>query len=257
MEQQSHPQNYSESPVPMTNPGKQGTSLGQKIVKFAPIVLILILGGLSAVLGYEYYNLKQDYDPQATEFQEIIDETKALIKIADDEEVRVAKITNIEELKTQNEQFYKNASNDQYLVVLPETQRVLIYDNIEKKIVNFSSYNITVDLIPEDEIAETEKPLDIEIRTQSDVEDGVVDEIISQLTALSANYNVSTTSTTNNEYVGLTLILLNRETKPGMSQNITAHVGTNAIAEIMPEGEPDSQADVVLFIGSDVKKVTE
>ena len=70
---------------------------------------------------------------------------------------------------------------------------------------------------------------------------------------MSTNYKVLAVNKTTNSYEGIKLILLKQAAKPKMSQNIIAHVGTNEIAEIMPENEANSSADVVIFIGADVK----
>ena len=233
--------------------GKKFKINKEKLIKFLPYIVLIALAAMTAFLGYSYYDLKKGYDPQTAEFKEITENIKTLINISEDEEVRVAKITDLEKLKEQNEQFYKDAKNGQYLVVLPESQRVLIYDTESKKIVNFSSYNIQVELIPEDQIEATEKPLTIEIRVDGQAEAGIGEGIKSGLEKLSTNYKVLAVNKTTNSYEGIKLILLKQAAKPKMSQNIIAHVGTNEIAEIMPENEANSSADVVIFIGADGK----
>ena len=167
---------YNSQPqsVPTTPNSKPRRNFKGTILKVVPIIFVLALAGVAGFLGYKYYDLKQGYDPQTAEFKVVTEEVKALINISDDEEVRVAKITNIEELKGQNAAFYKNAKNGQYLIVMPESQRVLVYDQETGKIVNFSSYNITVDLIDEAKISDSEKPLTIEVRAEQGTDDAVV-----------------------------------------------------------------------------------
>lgn len=226
-----------------------------RVLKFFPYIMITALTIAAVFLGINYYQLREDYNAESEEYDEITDAVKTFINIDDEEEVRVAKITDVEQLREQNPQFYNEAKNGQYLVVLPETQRVLIYDKETGKIVNFSSYNIEVDVIPESQISDSEKPLTIEIRVSKDSIQGVGAEVESQLEELSSNYQIIKQSTTLNSYRGITLVLLKNASKPSMSQNITAHVGTTSISEKLPDGEEGSTADVVIIIGSDVQTI--
>jgi hypothetical protein len=223
------------------------------LIKILPILLIVLLAVGTIFLGYSYFNLKKGYDPQTAEFKEVATSVKSLINVSDSEELRVAKITEIDKLKAENAQFYKDAKNGQYLVVLATSQRVLIYDKGKNKIVNFSTYNIQAELLDETKIAQSEKPLNIEIRTSKGAESGIEKVIANQIKALSVNYSVVKYSATEKEYSGLGVVLLNSTNKPNMSQNFVVHVGTDSISEKLPDGEVGSNADVVLFIGKDVK----
>lgn len=246
------------------NNSNNQSSIGSKMSKkelrsLTPIiVLISILAVAVGVLGFLYWDSKQEnqelksqqnVDATSKEYQEVVDAVKSLVEIPEDERLNVAKVDNPETLKEQNAEFYKNVEVGQYLVVMPKTQRVLIYDKAKNKVVNFSSYTIKVELIPENEIDASEKPLTIEIRYTSDVTQETLTQVQNALKEASANYSIISTSKTTATTEGLTVVLLNREKKPKMSQNIIAHSGTNSITDKLPEGEASSTADVVLILG--------
>jgi len=233
---------------------KTPASLSSVLMKgFLLVAFLAVL-----VLGFLYFKTAQENEelrnslPDNTsveEYNEIVTNIKSLVEIGPDEKINVARIDNPEVLQTQNAKFYAEVKAGQYLVVLPNSQRVLIYDKDLNKIVNFSSYTIKVEIIPEEEIPDSEKPLTIEIRYTADVTAETLDQVKTALQEASNNYIIEVLTQTTNSYEGLTIVLLNREAKPMMSQNIIAHSGTNSIAETLPEGEEASTADVVLILG--------
>ncbi len=224
------------------------------------LALVFLLVVAVGVLGFLYLDSKkevdelksqQQVDNTSEEYNEIVEELKSLIVVGEDERLNIARVDKPDVLKEQDPKFYADVQIGQYLVVLPKSQRVLIYDKENKKIVNFSSYTIKVDLIPEDQIPESEKPLTIEIRSVSDVTEETVTQVQGALTNASPSYSITGTSKTNGEgYEGITLVLLNRDAKPKLSQNIVAHTGTNNILDQLPEGEAGSEADVVIILGN-------
>lgn len=225
------------------------------LVKFGVrnFILVLLIAALtitSAVLYLMYRDLKNETDPDQKAFNTVITNVKELVNIEGDEKINVARIDNIETLRTQNTNFYKNAENGQYLVVLPKSQRVVIYDMETDRIVNFSTYSIKVDVIPEDQIDASEKPLTIELRYAPNVTEQSVENVKKALETASQNYEVMATTQTDSNLTGLTVVLLNREEKPKMSQNLIAHSGTNSITENLPEGEAPSDADAVILLGT-------
>ncbi len=217
------------------------------------IVLVLLIVGLTIttiLLYLMYTNLKDETDPNQKDFNTVTTNVKKLINIEEDEKINVARIDNVDTLRQENANFYKNAANGQYLVVLPKSQRVIIYDKATNRIVNFSTYSIKVDVIPEDQIDTAEKPLTVEIRYAMNVTEQTVENVKNALESASQNYEVIATTQTDNDLEGLTVTLLNRQEKPKMSQNLIAHSGTNSITENLPDGEAPSDADAVILLGS-------
>ncbi len=222
------------------------------------IVLALIM--VCSILGFLYYDSKQENEElkgsvagqSSKEYQEILTAVKSLVNVADNERVNIAKIDNSEDLKKENPVFYKDVVNGHYLIVFPETQRVMIYDKENTKIINFSSYTIQVELIPEEEIDASEKPLNIELRYSSSVSLETVNQVKDLLTKASSNYNFINANPTTQTYEGITVVLLNKKAKPKMSQNIVAHAGTTNVIEELPSGEAGAAegTDVVIILGN-------
>lgn len=187
----------------------------------------------------------------SAEYNEMVSKIRKLVAIPEDEKVNIARIDNADTLKQQNPDFYKDVKQGHYLVVMPSSQRVLIYDKEQNRIVNFSSYSIKVEIVPEKDIDPAEKPLTIEIRATSFADQAKVAQLTDALKKTSPNYKVTVVknSDKNPDFKGIQVVLLNRQRKPKMSQNIIAHVGSNNIIEKLPEGESSSNADVVLIVG--------
>lgn len=234
-------------------------SKGSNTTLIPLLALVFLLVVAVGVLGFLYLDSKkevdelksqQQVDQTSEEYNQIVEELKSLIVVGEDERLNIARVDKPEVLKDQDPKFYADVLLGHYLVVLPKSQRVLIYDKDNKKIVNFSSYTIKVDLIPDDQIPASEIPLSIEIRSVEGVSAETVAQVEEALKNASANYSITSTGqATNQDYEGITLVLLNREAKPKLSQNIVAHTGTNNILDQLPEGESSSQADVVLILG--------
>ncbi|MDQ6985397.1 MAG: hypothetical protein Q9M91_05640 [Candidatus Dojkabacteria bacterium] len=252
-----------------TSPSKNSSNKIKNISLGASALLLAVIAG---VLGYLYVDATNEQKDTEEKLQQletqlkaaggtsdgqaqvIVDSLKSVIEIGEDEQVNLQPITdsNIEELRAQDPAFYEKAQAGQYLVVLPTSQRVVLYDFNKTKVVNFSSYTIRVELIPEEEIPAEEKPLNIEIRYSSAVTEEAIGQLTDALVQLSPNYNVvSTAKLASDDYNGFSLVLLSQEDKPGMSQNIVAHVGTNRISSDMPEGEAPATAgtDAVIIVG--------
>jgi hypothetical protein len=116
-------------------------------------------------------------------------------------------------------------------------------------IINFSSYVIQVSPVAEDKIPSTEKPFNVEVRFISGTTQETKDKVASLLQKSSPTYKITYKEASLNDYTGYTVILLNRTTKPNMSQNIVAHTGINNTLEKLPDGETASSADAIIIIG--------
>ncbi|WKZ29721.1 MAG: hypothetical protein QY314_02830 [Candidatus Dojkabacteria bacterium] len=264
MQNQSIPNQMPLQQQPMTTASVTGKPNAASVNKpnMTMIVAGILFAGLAtgfAGMSYMYLQERAKTAGQESvlgtkeqrEYTEIMSEIRGLVNLPEDEKINIARIDNPDTLKQQNPEFYMNAQVGHYLAVMPSSQRVLIYDRSAKKIVNFSSYSIRVELIPEKEIPETEKPLKIEIRATSFADAEKVKTLESALKSASKFYDVTQVknSDVNKEFKGMQVVLLNRNAKPKLSQNIVAHIGSNNVVEKMPEGETPSTADVVVIVG--------
>jgi len=107
-----------------------------KLKKYKSSVFILILSLAVIIFGYLYFSEKINTEVSNEEAEEIINEVKKIVVLPEDEVPVVATITDIENLKAVNPSFYKNAQNNDRLLILSD--RIIIYNPKEKKIVNFA-----------------------------------------------------------------------------------------------------------------------
>jgi len=237
--------NYTEAPIQKKN--KQLFSKSFLLL----VTLILLLATGVGFLGYKYYTLEKEYKSTSEKkFEEVSNSVKKLMNIDESEEMRVAEINNIDELKAQDEKFYKEARNGHFLIVLAESQRVLIYDKELNRIVNFSNYTIAVDPIPEDKIPESEKPLNIEIRAEESITDAQIIEVEEAINNLGANYEVIGSTRTTIDYTEGNIFVLNQQNKPNLSQNIIAYLKASGAKTQLPDGEKSTNADVVILLAT-------
>jgi hypothetical protein len=185
----------------------------------------------------------------SSQYQEILDLVGKIVKLPTDDKVSVAYIDNVDLLKKQNAEFYKDIEVGQYLIIFPKASKVIIYDKTKDMIINFSSYVIQVSPVAEDKIPSTEKPFNVEIRYIKGTTQETKDKITSLLQKSSSSYKISFKEADLDNYTGYTVVLLNRTSKPNMSQNIVAHTGINNTLEKLSEDESPSTADALIIIG--------
>lgn len=245
---------------PISNNSNSQNSLRPLLIGF----VVLVIVGVAIGLGYLYVQTKQENDKlrqdvngvttTETETSQIRQMVKELITVSSTEALNIAPIEtqeNLAQLKQQNPDFYKDAIVGQYLVVMPDSKRVLIFDKDLDKIINFSSYTVSLPTISESEIPDSEKPLSIEIRYTDDIDSATLNGVVQALQKASSSYDIiSTESASNNSFTGITVVLLNKAAKPNMSQNIVSSAGSQSkVLEQMPDGEATSSADVVIILG--------
>lgn len=222
------------------------------------IILVVLVVALIGAAGYLYYlkdkevrDLRSGGSTTSAEYIAIIDKLKLLVTIPTDETPQVAIIDDPDKLRETDSKFYANAEVGQYLIILPKSQKAIIYDKDTNKIINFSLYSIKYELIPDAEIPPAEIPLTIEIRYVDGVTQTTLDTVVANLTKASTNYSVQTpVKATLGDYTGLNVYLLNQAKKPRLSQNIMAHTGTSQVLTSLPAGEAASTADVVIILGA-------
>lgn len=183
-------------------------------------------------------------------FTEVEASIKTLIEIDEDEQVNIALVEATADLKRENPEFYTDLEVGHFVIVLPDSQRVLIFDRDSNQIINFSNYTLQVPLIPESSIPDSQKPLSIEIRYAKSSGDLDRQTFEDSLKSTSPSYDIIATTETSIDYHGITIVLLNQEEKGLISNNFIAHVGTNQVTTQIPEGELTTGADVLLLVGS-------
>lgn len=108
------------------------------------IVIGIVIGVLLiavGVLGWKYYQVSKDNSDDSKEISaKIIQKVAALYMIPTNEEPTVARIQD--KNKLENQDFFKNASNGDYLLVYQKNKVALVYREQNNKLVNVGPVNI-------------------------------------------------------------------------------------------------------------------
>lgn len=237
---------------------QENSSAGKISKDFLLIFIISVLLISLIALGYAYISLAgiRETTPnnQSGDIEtEVVQSLDSLLVIDESEDISVVRIENPDALREQSELFYRNAEVGQYLVVLENTQKILIYDREDNIIVNFSTFNINPDLIPDEDIPSSEKPLRVEIRYSKEVTDSQLEYLQEDISRMSDHYEITKISETDLEYIGYNLVILDKDAKPNLTSNFKNQLfsspGRKEELNILPDGESDSDADVILIVG--------
>ena len=121
------------------------------------ILSVLLIGGGSGYLVFTRLSeedvLGQVDDPeyiediQQKQVEEILTELESILLINQEEEPTIATIMDVDELKTQNEEFYANAKEGDLLVIYSD--RAIIFRRAENRVINVAPVFIETDEITE------------------------------------------------------------------------------------------------------------
>jgi flagellar basal body-associated protein FliL len=218
------------------------------------VVLLAALGGL----GFLYMKEKNKEDSPtqeaSEEAQQILEDVGKLILLPEDEEPTIATIKDIEALKAENAEFYKNAQNGDKILIY--TQRAIIYDSDENRIINVAPIirQPTPEAVEPDTESTTtdeETPLTIELRNGSTT-GGVTNTYEEQINNnLGEDYSVTEkgNATMGGVYTGVVIYDLTGGAKSTLVQALADELGAIVETEF-PSGERDGSADVVVIIGN-------
>ncbi len=100
------------------------------------ILIVLIFLTVMGFLVYQYVILKNQVDLQSQQStkESIISNLTDLIILPDESNPKIATISNIDQLKNEDPEFYKNAVNGDTLIIF--TSEAIIYRASVNKIVN-------------------------------------------------------------------------------------------------------------------------
>ncbi len=124
--------------------GIKSLKLNQLLIPLL-LILVLVAGGIA----YYYYSqyqrsqllLKNPTVVGQKEAQQLIDAVGKLIILPKDETPTVATVTDASKLKDQP--FFKNAKNGFKVLIYPKARKAILYDPVEKKIVDVAPVNIS------------------------------------------------------------------------------------------------------------------
>jgi hypothetical protein len=261
------PEMFASTPKQM-NPPKRFEPLPKRSGRPYLIVIIVIAMALSAAyLLIKGVNVAREPEPaprQApVEEQEarqeyldsIVDSVKKHIIVNEDEEPYVATIGNIDLLRQENPAFYKNASEGDKLVAWSD--KAVIYSERLDKIVAVAtalppeltgSTSTAAMEEPEEEAAPEEmlaEDVRIEIRNGSRIA-GAASRL--RTTLLGEGLTISSISDAAQTYDGTRIIDLTGGQADGVIRTVSG-ITEGAVTSTVPEGEPASEANILVLIG--------
>jgi hypothetical protein len=223
------------------------------------IVIVVLVGGIAG-LGYLYYQTRQELkflsSPTGQEElakREVTQVVEALGKLAilPTEEPVVATITDNAALASQSA-FYNNSVNGDKLVVYPEAKQAFIYSPSRNKIVNVGPLLIDDAPVGDNAQGTTEpvsaEPISIEVRNGSTTT-GKATAASNDLKALASNVVIAqVTNAINTNYQGNVVVAVNPEMAQVATQ-VANEIGAQ-VATALPTGESSTQADILVIIGN-------
>ncbi|MBN2015703.1 LytR C-terminal domain-containing protein [Candidatus Dojkabacteria bacterium] len=221
------------------------------------LLFIFLLLAALGVVGYLYIqerNKPEDTTQAATEeVKRIKEDVGKLILLPEDVEPTIATITDVERLREENADFYKDAENGDILLIYPK--RAIIYSPSKNIIVNVAPIirqptGEGVQPETEEQTPDELGSLNIELRNGSttggvtnDYEDKIEEVFGDTFTVTGKN------DAMNKKYTGVVVYDLTGGAKEASVQALAEELSAT-IETILPTGEASSEADVVIIIGN-------
>ncbi len=227
----------------------------KKIIFPIIVIILLILAAIPAVYFYRTYikpgTPKDPQQAQAQELQVVLSAVSKLVELPTDETPTVATVSDKEKLK--NQAFFIRAENGDKVVIYTNAKKAILYRPSSNKIVEIAPVNISS---ASAEVNAGPTPLatvKIALRNGTDVvgltkkyETVLKDKI--QNVEITEKENAKLRNYTESMVIDL----------KGNSARASAFAEQLGIkAGDMPTGEPTSDADMLIIIGSDLAKQLE
>ena len=124
-------------------PKVKGNKTGSKKSVTWVVVGLLLLGSLGAAGYYykQYNDVKKDPKSAQTEKNKaetarVLDKLKAAILVTESDAPTVARVEDVEKLKSSNTEFYKDVQKGDYLVIFPK--RAIVFRETNTQIINIA-----------------------------------------------------------------------------------------------------------------------
>lgn len=246
---------------------KKGGFLGK--LAFAVLFVVLVVGG--SFLLWQNYQLKavasdvgSDTEMTAVEIQDLLAKIGKHILLPSDEEPTIATIVDAEKL-SQEQAFYQNVVNGDKVLIYMQAQKAVIYRENGDVLVNVGPVytntpateptatetgeesNLNGEEIPAETIEQSEEPLSIEVRNGSKTA-GVAGKLRDSLEENAAFEVVAIADANSKTFSQTVLVDLSAGNKKAQLEALQTELGVTAVMAI-PEGEDDTEAEVLVIIG--------
>lgn len=214
------------------------------------ILLVLILCGTSGYFYYKYDKLiKNPITAQITaqeEAEKLAKDVGKLMLLPKDESPTVATITDIEKLKDQP--FFKNAANDNKVLIYPNAKLGIIYDPKANIIINTGPINFPEN---QSEVKNTSQALNtrVALRNGTGV-NGLTRKVETDIKKIFPEINIVLKDQSKKTDYEKTIVIILNDSATEASNQIAKSL--NSQIEKLPEGEskPDG-VDVLIILGKD------
>lgn len=121
----------------------------KRLLSMILVIVIFVVGVGSGYLVYNRLSEKNSKENESVDKQitEILDELGSLILLPKDETPTVMSVMDVESLKKENEEFYKDVIKGDILIIYSD--KAIIFRREEKKIVNVAPVFIETDTLSE------------------------------------------------------------------------------------------------------------
>lgn len=256
----------SESTANKTIANKQ-SARGQKKKMFIRFIVYLTLLALVVFAAWSFYGYQEakkkllklstvegQQEVQQREIDELLAQLKRHMLLPEDEQPTIATVTDIDELKGQ-QPFFEKASNGDKVVIYVNNHKAIIYSPEKDMIINVGT--LVVDnpnaeqsgQQQQQQQAEVSEELKIEIRNGSQVADAAR-TVSSELNNKNDKFNFETIGeASKKDYQETMVVDLNAPNKQ-LAKALADELNTQLLTEL-PEGEEESNAEVVVIVGRD------
>lgn len=229
------------------------------------LIPLLILGsllgvGLSAYLGYQYYQTNQFLRVISTkqvlnkeEMKGLVEEIGKIVKLPPREDPSVATVTDVNRLKDQP--FFAESKNGDRVLVYVNSQKVILYDPMSKKVVNMSPLGALTTTGSPQQAASSNTPVSassqakIILRNGTSVT-GLASKIETEIKQAFPQANIVNKDNTLKDSYEKTMVVVLTKAAQDAGSNL-AKLLNGAISEL-PAGEiKPSGADLLIILGKD------
>jgi flagellar basal body-associated protein FliL len=237
---------------------------GGRRSKWAIVVLVVLIIALAGATGWMYWQYREAKievekalsadEKETAEVNKIIDDLKSVAAVPD-EQPTVATIVDVNVLKEQNPDFYKDAQNGYKLILY--TDRAIIFDAVNKKVINMIPVKMNTENqeSSENKVAPVVKNVSITILNGTS-EEGLssnLEKVIASKKVEATNFSISSkTKASKDNYAKSTVWDVSGGAKANEIKQLADLLGFEYKAGT-PEGESVASSDMVIIIGKDYK----